>query len=157
MTDPIKLPDTAVARDLWVKKCDLGLYFSSSTNKSFPTIGVDVPVGRNHIGMKSKKSWEYLHTHHVNDYDFFLKADPDTFMVMENLREYLDARNPNVAEFYGHGYRPPNWTFTYMAGGPGMILSKAALKALVSKAFRVKKHANCITDGQGKCFVVFFD
>ena len=157
MTDPIKLPDTAVARDLWVKRCDLDLYFSSSTNKSFPTIGVDVPTGRNHIGMKSKKSWEYLYNHHANDFDFFLKADPDTFMVMENLREYLDKQNPNLEEFFGHGYRPPNWTFTYMAGGPGMILSRGALKALVTKAFRVKTHADCITDGQGRYFVPVFE
>ena len=150
MTDPAKLADTAIARELWVSKCDLGLYMASVANASFPTIGLDMPIGRAHTSMKSRKSWEYIYKHHLNDFDFFVKADPDTFIVVENLRDYLDKRDPNVSEYYGHGYHPPDWKFTYMAGGPGVVLSRAAVKDFNEKALQVEQNTDCIVDGLGE-------
>ena len=149
MTDPEILDITAIPRDTWCNKCDLALFMSSAKSDSFPTVGLEVPAGRNHIGRKSRAAWEYIYKHHLNDFEFFLKADPDTFIIVENLRDYLSKRDPEKLEYYGHAYTPPNWNFTYMAGGPGVVLSRASVKALVEGALHNPVHNRCLSDGQG--------
>ncbi len=42
-----------------------------------------------------------------------------------------------------------NFRYTYMAGGPGLVLSREALKRHVLQAFKLQK--DCMPDGQGEC------
>ena len=87
MCDPNSL-DTKVrhARDTWAKHCDITLYMSSQTNSSFPTIGLVVLAGRQHIGAKAKAAWTHVYTHYIDQAEYFVKCDPDTFLVVPNLR-----------------------------------------------------------------------
>ncbi|VDQ13463.1 unnamed protein product [Trichobilharzia regenti] len=39
-----------------------------------------------------------------NDYDYFLKADDDTFVVIENLRSVLSRQNPNDPFMMGYNF-----------------------------------------------------
>ena len=120
---------------------------SSFKNDSFPTIGLNVPVGRKYSNLKTKKAWEYIYTHHLNDFDFFIKADTDTLILVENLREYLDTRDPNVPDYYGHRVRMP---LTDRLTGSGLVLSRAAVKALIENAFRQENSTNCSSSGIGE-------
>ncbi len=92
-------------------------------------------------------AWKYVHRHYIQDFDFFVKTDPDTYLVVENLLDFLKDKNPEEPNFYGHMYRPINWNFTYMAGGPGLVLTREALMRLVTEAF--VKYPKCLRDGQG--------
>ena len=134
----------------WAGHCDVTLYMSSATNTTFPTIGLDVPVGRSHIALKSRAAWTYVYTHYLDNADYFLKADPDTFLIVPNLKLYLANRDPNQAEFFGHNlWLTKNHSRKYNSGGPGQVLSREALRRMVSKAFtRPGKH--CMPDGEGK-------
>ncbi len=82
---------------------------SSTANRSFPTIGLPVPPGRNHIASKAKSAWKYVYANYLNQAEFFLKADPDTYIVIENLRQYLKKENADTAQYYGHRYYQPGW------------------------------------------------
>ncbi|XP_013421855.1 glycoprotein-N-acetylgalactosamine 3-beta-galactosyltransferase 1 [Lingula anatina] len=158
LTDPPDLDKRVIhVRDTWARRCDVTLFMSSMENKTFPTIGLRVPPGRGHIAKKAKAAWKYIYEHHLNDADFFIKADPDTYVIVENLKHCLSSRDPKRAEFYGHQFYPSDWEFNadtrikksvYMSGGPGFVLSREAVRLLVTKA--INSDPKCLQDGEAE-------
>jgi glycoprotein-N-acetylgalactosamine 3-beta-galactosyltransferase len=45
------------------------------------------PEGAAHLWEKTRAMLRHLYTNHLADFDWFLKADDDTFLVVENLRQ----------------------------------------------------------------------
>lgn len=118
----------------WGRKCDKLLFFSSVTNTTFPTIGVNTTEGRNMLTQKTMKAFKYVYDHYLDDYDWFMRADDDTYVVMENLRYLLSEQDPNGDLYFGRHLKKlvPGG---YFSGGPGIIIGKEALK-------RLGKHIN---------------
>ena len=139
----------------WAKRCDVTLYISSETNPSFPTIGMNVPSGKNHISVKAKAAWKYIYEHHFYDADFFLKADPDTYVIVENMKMYLKTFDTSNAQYFGHSmpYMMEKRKYVYMSGGSGLVVSKEALHRLVTQAFTRTK--DCMPDGEGTVWKAF--
>ena len=149
LADPDLLGQKVIhQKQTWAKRIDKLLVMSSKQNDTFPAIGLNVTAGRNHIASKVQAAWTYIHKHFIHEYDFFIKTDPDTYVIVENLHDYIKDKDPKKPYFYGHRYKPTNWTFTYMAGGPGLLLTRESLKRLVTEAW--VKYPKCIPDGQGK-------
>ena len=139
-------------RDTWMRRCDISLFMSSKEDPKFPAVGLDVLPGRKHIASKAKAAWKYIYKHYLNEADFFVKADPDTYIIIENLKSFLSEKNPNATEYYGHVYQHKNWEFSYTAGGPGIVLTRNSVKVLVEEAFNIKP--DCMPDGQGTTIVL---
>src|SRR5205814_739490 len=57
---------------------------------------------------------------------WFMKADDDTYVVVENLRYFLASKNSSEPAYYGCKFKP-YVRQGYMSGGAGYVLSKAAL------------------------------
>lgn len=149
LTDPNDLERrTKYVRDTWARRCDKMLFMSSAHNDSFPTIGLNVTAGRNHIGAKAKAAWLYIYEHYRNDAEYFLKGDPDTYFVVDNLRRYLATRDPAVPEFFGHRLYLKGANVTYVSGGSGLVISRESLERL---NYALIHTPTCIPDGQGQC------
>ena len=149
MADPNPLDKKVIhQKQTWGKGCDKLLVMSSQQNDTFPTVGLNVPAGRNHTAAKVLVAWKYIHKHHVEDFDFFIKTDSDTYLILENLLGFLKDNAPELPHYFGHRFKPKNWTFTYMAGGPGLLLTRESVRRLVTQAF--VEHPKCLVDGQGK-------
>ena len=132
----------------WGRRCEKLLVMSSQEDEDFPAIGLPyVQAGRSHIANKTKAAWKYIYKHYRDEFDFFIKTDPDTYLVVENLLDFLSDKDPSKPYFYGHIYTPENWNLTYMAGGPGLVLTKESLRLLIAEA--LVKHDDCWPDGQG--------
>ncbi|XP_039614150.1 glycoprotein-N-acetylgalactosamine 3-beta-galactosyltransferase 1-B-like isoform X2 [Polypterus senegalus] len=136
----------------WSRHCNTVIFMSSIDNPSFPTIGLNVTEGRDQLYWKTIRALHYLEQHHLNEADWFLKADDDTFVIVENLRWILANYTPEVPIYFGRRFRP----FIrqgYMSGGAGYVLSKGALQRFV-EGFRtnVCSHTSSVEDvALGQC------
>ena len=93
----------------------------------------------------------------MDEFDYFAKADDDTFLIIENLKRYLAHRDWNEPEFFGHRmyFKVDGKKITYNSGGPGQILSRPALKLMVERSYSNKTY-NCMKDGQGGLSMISF-
>lgn len=139
MTGPKNLESrTKHIRETWAKRCNKVLYMSS-VETDFPTVKLNMSEGREN-------------QHHLDEADWFVKADDDTFMVIENLRYTLSCLDPEKPLYLGRRFTP----FIrqgYMSGGAGYVLSKEALRRFV-KGFDSGNctHFSTIEDmALGKC------
>ena len=57
-----------------------------------------------------------------NNYDWYLKADDDTFIFMENLRYFLKDKHPEEPVTYGYDFKVIV-EHGYHSGGAGYLLS----------------------------------
>ncbi|CAL1532603.1 unnamed protein product [Lymnaea stagnalis] len=128
MTSPSNLDKKAIhVKNTWTKRCNVVVFISSERNDRFPTVGVNASEGRKHLTAKTMQAFEYLYDRHLDDADWFLKADDDTYVIMENLRYFLSGEDPEKPVYFGQRYRP-YVKQGYAAGGPGYVISKEALR-----------------------------
>ncbi|XP_015472029.1 glycoprotein-N-acetylgalactosamine 3-beta-galactosyltransferase 1-like [Parus major] len=134
LTAPQNLESRArYVRDTWARRCNVAVFVSSEPAPHFPAVGLGVAEGRGQLYWKTIRALQYLHRQHRASADWFLKADDDTFVVLDNLRWLLAAHPPQRPLYFGKRFRP----FTrqgYMSGGAGYVLSRGAL-ARVATAF----------------------
>ncbi|KAK6102580.1 Fringe-like family protein [Brugia pahangi] len=139
----------------WSRRCSKYIFMSSEADPSLPSINLNISEGRDHLWAKTKAAFKYLHDFYLNDYDWFLKADDDTYVIVENLRFMLLAHDPSEPVWFGCKFKP----FTkqgYMSGGAGYVLSRTALKKFVTEALpdpnKCKKSESGAEDAEiGKC------
>ncbi|XP_075055441.1 glycoprotein-N-acetylgalactosamine 3-beta-galactosyltransferase 1-like [Mixophyes fleayi] len=153
MTGPNNLDTKAIhLKYSWTRHCNVALFMSSNNNNSFPTVGLDTKEGRDQLYWKTIRAFQYVHKNYQDKADWFLKADDDTYVVVENLRWMLSNYTPDQPIYFGKRFKP----FAkqgYMSGGAGYVLSKEAVNRFV-EGFRtgVCEHTTSVEDlALGQC------
>ena len=107
---------------------------SSETDDDLPTVQLNMSEGRDNLWGKTKNAFKYVYQNYFEDYDWFVKADDDTYMIIENLRYLLKDFNPSHPLYFGRKFKP-YVEQGYMSGGAGYVLSKEALRRFVEVCF----------------------
>jgi len=131
-------------RETWASKCDGFVTMSDLTDPSIPTLNVphEGPEEYNNIWQKVRSIWLYVYTHYFDDYDYFYIGGDDLYVIVENLRLYLNSKE--IVEASDHGTRPlflgrrfaqnGNKDRIFNSGGSGYILNQASLRILAENS-----------------------
>ncbi|VDM24585.1 unnamed protein product [Toxocara canis] len=117
----------------WAKRCTKYIFVSSESDPSLPSIHFDIPEGRDHLWSKTKAAFKYAYDHYPKDIDWFMKADDDTYVILENLRLFLLTQRADDPIYVGCRFKREVKN-GYMSGGAGYVLSRGALTAFVERA-----------------------
>ena len=125
MTSPKTLPIKGKpVKETWGKRCNIFLFMSSQADPSFPNaIGLNVKGSRQNLWSKTRAAWDYIYDHYLDDADWFIKADDDTFVVIENLRHLVSKLNPEEPHYLGRHFKP-----FFNSGGAGYVFSRGTVR-----------------------------
>uniref|UniRef100_A0A336LXY8 Glycoprotein-N-acetylgalactosamine 3-beta-galactosyltransferase 1 n=1 Tax=Culicoides sonorensis TaxID=179676 RepID=A0A336LXY8_CULSO len=143
----------------WGNRCNKFLIMSSEHDENLDVVALPVQEGRNHLWAKTKEAFKYIYKNHLNDADWFVKADDDTYFIMENLRYFLYTYNPNYPIYFGCHFKEFKAThLEFMSGGAGYVLSKEALRRFIEQALPDPAKCRHSNDGaedvnMGKCMM----
>ncbi|XP_046577083.1 glycoprotein-N-acetylgalactosamine 3-beta-galactosyltransferase 1-like isoform X1 [Haliotis rubra] len=127
----------------WGRRCTKLLFVTSEMLEDLPSLVLRVEDGRNHLTAKTMAMFKYAFSHYLDQFDWFLKADDDTFFVMENLRYLLSLHDPSNKVYVGHHFKR-YIDSGYMSGGAGYAINNAALRHFGEKSNL------CVSDGWGE-------
>ncbi|KAL7452351.1 hypothetical protein ACHAWC_006130, partial [Mediolabrus comicus] len=137
-------------RETWGQRCDGFLAGSTVTDKSVDSVNIP-HEGKEVYGnmwQKVRTMWSYVYDNYYEEYDWFHIGGDDMYVLVENLRLYLESEEIQLAS---SGGRMPKTSSKkqhpliigsifrrdgeedklFLTGGGGYTLNKAALKVLV--------------------------
>jgi glycoprotein-N-acetylgalactosamine 3-beta-galactosyltransferase len=119
-------------------------------------VQLDIIADHAHLWLRTRAALKYLHTHFRHEYDWFYKCDDDTYVIVENMRNYL--KRPEIIQRFhrepmqmGHRFHMPEGTFNfyiknetlrslwhsrydrmvYNSGGAGYVMNRLYLDEIV--------------------------
>jgi len=142
-------------RETWGPKCDGFMVGSTKTDVSIGAVNIlhEGPEEYDNIWQKVRSMWSYIYDNYYEKYDWFHIGGDDLFLMVENLRYYLESDEIRTAANGGIYLPEGNETrqtplllgrrFSYMgdmdnifdSGGSGYTMNKAAFKLLVTEGF----------------------
>ena len=134
----------ATVNRTWAKDCDKYFFilkYNSSLNTSksyelsnpYPILQPALLVVDHYKNLTDKvfRAFQAIYLKY-NDYDWYLKADDDTFVFVDNLKKFLKPKISTKPVTYGYDFRL-FVKYGYHSGGGGYVLSNEALKRLHSQ------------------------
>jgi glycoprotein-N-acetylgalactosamine 3-beta-galactosyltransferase len=96
----------------WAPRCDGYSFISEYSNdtKGLPIASIgNLSAGYWHLTLKTTLAFHYVYKHLLNDYDWFVKADDDTYLFVENLKLFLKEQNTSEPITFGYNFKV--WIF----------------------------------------------
>jgi glycoprotein-N-acetylgalactosamine 3-beta-galactosyltransferase len=140
----------------WANRCDHSVFIIAGSHplrpfdrSTFPLsiafIGDEKIEKYNQLSEKILISLLYIYERYGRDYDWFFKADDDTYVIVENLRHLLRRRASNASAYFGYIAKTPDRF--YPSGGAGYVLSQEALLKFGEEILiKPEKRKLCKTD-----------
>ena len=149
LTTPVNyLTKTVHVQATWGRRCDTLLFLSSSERinpdtgrriqddllppdllKNLPLLELDGLLGTWNLWGKVKVGLTIIWADYKGQFDFMIKADDDTFLIVDNLKHLLSQLSPSEPLILGHHLEDRG--VEYLSGGAGYVLSHAAVKEIV--------------------------
>lgn len=111
----------------WAHHCNKLVVLSSQESKEFGVINAKLPDGKALAWARAKVALQYVHDNFLSDYDWFVKLEHDTMVVVENIRYMVLMHQANIPGYVGQVFSGPK------TAGSVSILSKHGVELLVPK------------------------
>lgn len=114
----------------WGRKCTKLVFMTTEHYPDLNTVVLDIggPEDRGRLWNKSREAWTHVYKNHVDEYDWFIKADDDTYVVWDHFADFLSKTDPEDPRYFGRQFNATRGE--YYAGGSGIVLSRGALRKL---------------------------
>ncbi len=135
---------TKLIRNTWARLCDNHRFITilpkglakNSTEIVYDRLNILQPPGLKEDKYSLLTDKVYLSIKYIyekyNNYDWYLKADDDTFIFINNLRNFLANKNSSMPVTYGYDFKVIVEN-GYHSGGAGYVLSRESLLRLGKK------------------------
>lgn len=120
----------------WASRCDKHFYVINSEQTHSGSSNVsDATTDRSQLVYTIPAAYRMVYDKYINDFDFVLKAEDDTYVVVENLKYLLWHYNSSEPGYLG--YRLNKFVkFGYMSGGAGYVISNCGLRHLIERGYK---------------------
>ncbi|CAF2048972.1 unnamed protein product [Rotaria magnacalcarata] len=133
------LSRTKAINETWAPRCDRYFFITEyipETLKSeqiqfaeqIPIAPIkNITAGYDHLTQKSTLAFLFAYENYFNDFDWFIKADDDTFLIIEHLKAFLREQNTSEPVTFGYNFKvivPKG----YHSGGGSYVLSRESLR-----------------------------
>ena len=123
----------------WGKRCTYIRFLTTKEDEELPTFVSDTKEAYMEIWGKTKEGFRRTYAEFSEEVDWVLKADDDTYVVLENLRYLLSAHNASEPVWFGCEFDVIVKDGGYMSGGAGYVLSRGR-RSKLSFSFKIKEH-----------------
>ncbi|CAD5124509.1 DgyrCDS12789 [Dimorphilus gyrociliatus] len=108
------------------------MFFGERDDPIWPMVKLPIRESFQKLPAKTMAAFKYVHKHFYDSYDYFLKADDDTYIIIENLRYLLMSYNDYKDQpiYIGHKMKR-HVQQGYLSGGASYVLNKVALNKLI--------------------------
>jgi hypothetical protein len=99
---------TRAVYETWAPRCDKFHFISESSNntKGLPIAPIpNLIAGRDHLTQKSVLAFHYAYENFFNTTDWFVKADDDTYLFVDNLKTFLKTQNTSLPITFGYNFK----------------------------------------------------
>jgi hypothetical protein len=103
--------------ETWAPRCDRYFFISEYSpetmtreqinfTQQIPIAPIkEIKAGYDHLTLKSTLAFLFVYENYFNDFDWFLKADDDTFLIIENLKAFLSEQNSSEPVTFGYNFK----------------------------------------------------
>lgn len=139
MHESIRIDHRIAIMETWGRRCDFILFIIGAENSvvnvesgkepiveqishNAQLVKFDFTDKYNYLWLKTKTAFKYIVKNYNYQFDWIYKMDDDTFVIMENVKLFLQDKKSSDLVYYGCEYSAlaPKG---YNAGGPGYIMS----------------------------------
>eukprot|EP00927_Polykrikos_kofoidii_P001314 TRINITY_DN10476_c0_g1_i4.p1 TRINITY_DN10476_c0_g1~~TRINITY_DN10476_c0_g1_i4.p1 ORF type:complete len:426 (-),score=39.07 TRINITY_DN10476_c0_g1_i4:65-1342(-) len=113
------------------------VFYSHKSSTCLPVIVLEkCKQFPNNFALKEFLMWQHAIDHHLDEFEWFVKGDDDTFFVPPTLELYLGRDNPDEVHYRGRTMRTPKpRRLHFTSGGGGYALSRGVLRLLSSEPY----------------------
>lgn len=134
----------------WAPHCSRAVFLTTRQDPLLPdTLLTPGAAAYDHLWNKVTQGFEWAYEHR-DEFDWVVKADDDTFLLVENLQAAVRGLDPALPSATGVHLRTWETGSTYLNGGAGYVLSRGAVNKLVESGLQRHQCEDNLNLGTGE-------
>ncbi|CAF3261485.1 unnamed protein product, partial [Rotaria sp. Silwood2] len=111
------LSRTKAVNETWASRCDRHFFVTEYSQEKMTSEEIrfakhisiaplkNITPGYDHLTQKSTSAFLFAYDNYFNDFEWFVKADDDTFLIVEHLKEFLSEKNTSEPVTFGFNFK----------------------------------------------------